>query len=400
MTREQIRQEILQIQSSNVLLMLATSVGKTKCALDFIGNKKESGKILVVVPRLVLIEGWKAEFKKWNYEHLLNDTIFVTYKSLHKYETHTFKCVIYDECHHLSDNCLESAKCINVHTKYNILLSATVKQLHLIKLQQVFKDLYIYKVSLKDAISETILPDPQIYLIPLELDNTYETYEIVKNPKCKQEVTIYYKDRWKYLKNPLYKNTKIRMYCTAKQYYLENQGLIEWYKTKIYNSIFKNKFQQACLERLKWLSKQKEGLVLEILSHLCNKRVLTFCSTIEQTENLGEHCINSKNKNALEVLDKFQNKEINHITACGMLNEGANLVDCQIGIFASLHSSEVIITQRNGRLLRHSDPIFIIPYFKNTRDEEIVKLMLQDYNPDKIVIPENLYKMLYEINNR
>ena len=400
MTREQIRQEILQIQSSNVLLMLATSIGKTKCALDFIDNKKEIGKILVVVPRLVLIEGWKAEFRKWNYEYLLNDTIFVTYKSLHKYETTTFTYVIYDECHHLSDNCLESAKCINVHTKYNVLLSATVKQLHLTKLQYIFKDLYIYKVSLKDAISDTILPDPQVYLIPLELDNTYETYEIVKNPKCKQEITIYYKDRWKYLKNPLYKNTKITMYCTAKQYYLENQGLIEWYKTKIYNSIFKNKFQQACLERLKWLSKQKEGLVLEILSHLSNKRVLTFCSTIEQTEILGEHCINSKNKKALEILDKFQNKEINHITACGMLNEGANLVDCQIGIFASLHSSEIIITQRNGRLLRHSDPIFIIPYFKNTRDEEIVNMMLKDYNPDKIIIAENLYKMLYEINNR
>lgn len=400
MTREQIRQEILQIKSSNVLLQLATSVGKTKCALDFINSKKELGKILVVVPRLVLIEGWKNEFKKWNYEPLLTNTIFVTYKSLHKHENNIYTYVIYDECHHLSDNCLVSAKCICVHSKYNILLSATIKHLHLNKLQTCFNNLYTYKVSLKDAISDTILPDPQIYLIPLELDNTYETFQIIKNSKGKQEITIYYKDRWKYINNPLYKNTKIIMYCTAKQYYIENKGLIEWYKTKIYNSVFKNKFQKACLERLKWLSEQKEGLVLEILRHLKNKRVLTFCSSIEQTEILGEHCINSRNKNALEILNKFQNKEINHITACGMLNEGANLNDCQIGVFASLHSSEIIITQRNGRLLRHSNPIFIIPYFKNTRDEEIVDSMLKDYNPDKIKIAENIYELIYEINNR
>lgn len=398
MTREQIREEILKIPSKNILLLLATSVGKTKCALDFVCNKKPLGRMLIVIPRLVLIDGWKKEIIKWGYKELLSNITFVTYKSLHKYEYDTFKCIIYDECHHLSDNCLESVCTIN--SEYNILLSATVKRNHLLELKHCFPGLYVYKVSLKEAIDETILPDPQIYLIPLELDNIYETFQIIKNPKSKSEIVIYYKDRWKYINNPLYKNTRIVMYCTAKQYYLENKGLIEWYKTKRYNPVFRNKFQQACLERLKWLSEQKEGLVLEILRHLPNKRVLTFCSSIEQTETLGEYCINSKNKNALEILDKFQNKKINHITACGMLNEGANLNDCQIGVFASLHSSEIIITQRNGRLLRHSNPIFIIPYFKDTRDEEIVKLMLKDYNPDKITVAENIYKLMYEINNR
>ena len=61
-----------------------------------------------------------------------------------------------------------------------------------------------------------------------------------------------------------------------------------------------------------------------------------------------------------------------------------NLKDCQIGLFISLHSSNIIISQRNGRLLRHKEPIFIIPYFCNTRDEEIVEEMLKDYNKDLI----------------
>lgn len=33
------------------------------------------------------------------------------------------------------------------------------------------------------------------------------------------------------------------------------------------------------------------------------------------------------------------------------------------------------------RLLRHTEPIIIIPYYKNTREEELVKKMLEDYNP-------------------
>lgn len=392
MTREQIREEILKIPSKNILLLLATSVGKTKCALDFICDKKPLGKTLIVVPRLVLIDGWKKEIIKWGYKELLSNVTFVTYKSLHKYEYDTFKYVIYDECHHLSDNCLESVCTIN--SEYNVLLSATVKQNHLFELKHCFPGLLVYKVSLKEAIDETILPDPTIYLIPLELDNTNHCYQIVKNKKCKQELSINYEDRWKYFNNANYDNIKLIINCTPKQYYLENKGLIEWYKSKMYNPIFKNKFQQACLERLKWLSKQKEDVVKTILTYLQNKRTLTFCSTIEQTEILGEHCINSKNKQALETLNKFQNKEINHITACGMLNEGANLVDCQVGVFASLHSSEIIITQRNGRLLRHSNPIFIIPYYKNTRDEEIVEVMLKDYNPEKIIIINDFDKLL------
>lgn len=38
------------------------------------------------------------------------------------------------------------------------------------------------------------------------------------------------------------------------------------------------------------------------------------------------------------------------------------------------------------RILRHKDPIIIIPYYKNTREEEIKDKMLEDYNPELIEI--------------
>ena len=43
-----------------------------------------------------------------------------------------------------------------------------------------------------------------------------------------------------------------------------------------------------------------------------------------------------------------------------------------------------MIIQKLGRLLRHPSPILIIPYYKNTRDEEIVNKMLENYNPELV----------------
>ena len=61
-----------------------------------------------------------------------------------------------------------------------------------------------------------------------------------------------------------------------------------------------------------------------------------------------------------------------------------NLKNCRVGIYATLNSSDRMIKQKLGRLLRHENPIIIIPYFKNTRDEEIVRDMCKDYNPDLV----------------
>lgn len=61
-----------------------------------------------------------------------------------------------------------------------------------------------------------------------------------------------------------------------------------------------------------------------------------------------------------------------------------NLTNCQVGIYANLNSSESIIKQRMGRLLRHPHPVIIVPYYKRTREEELVNKMLEDYNPNLV----------------
>ena len=46
-----------------------------------------------------------------------------------------------------------------------------------------------------------------------------------------------------------------------------------------------------------------------------------------------------------------------------------------------------------GRLLRHKNPVLIVPYFKNTREEELVNKMLENYNPALITVIDDYKKI-------
>lgn len=364
---------------------------KSKIAIDLIKrNYKRGEKILIVIPKLVLIDNWKAEFKKWHCEPMLKDVTFTTYRSLGKHVSHWFTAC-YDEAHHITERCLDFIPAIK--SEYNILLSATVGYKKRWDLQAFFPNLEIHKIGVRKAIDDAILPDPKVYLIPLKLDNKNSNKEIVKNPKCKESITINYADRYNYRKVT---NKKVVIKCTQQQYYDDMRGLINWYKLKSHSKTYMDLYLRACGKRLKWLSDEKTEIVKYILHLLDNKRTLTFCNSIEHSEKLGYHCIHSKNKESKEILDWFNKKLIKHITTIEILTEGANLSDCEVGIFASLNSSDRLILQKLGRVLRHKTPIVVIPYYMDTRDAEIVEKMVKDYNPELITIVKDI-KELSEI---
>lgn len=62
----------------------------------------------------------------------------------------------------------------------------------------------------------------------------------------------------------------------------------------------------------------------------------------------------------------------------------ANLTDCQYGIFAMLNSSERMVIQKLGRLLRHKEPVIVIPYYVGTRDEELTRKIIEGYDNNNI----------------
>lgn len=385
MNREKVCRDIIKLPNNYILAELPTGFGKSKIALEVVKDRiinKSVNKILIVIPRLVLINNWKEEIDKWGCSKYLSMFEFVTYVSLPKKLAEPdiiWDLIIFDEAHHLSLRCRKAIEDTVICN--SILLSATIKKEVKEELKMLFPNLYVYKVTTKQAIKSDILPDPTVLLIPLTLNYKDVDFEIIKNKNQKVALTISYADRWKYSN---IKNRKLIIKCTQRQYYEDMSSTIEWYKKRKHIISFKNIFLRRSGERLKWLSNQKTEFIKHLLNYLQNQRTLVFCNSIAQTEELGKYCINSKNQQSESYLQDFNDEKIDHITACNMLDEGINLSNCKIGIYATLNSSERIIKQKLGRLLRHPEPIIIIPYYKGTRDEEIVNTMLEDYNPELV----------------
>lgn len=390
MTRDEIVYKVLKTSNSSIILEGATGIGKSYVALKKIDQLKPKS-ILIVIPRLVLIQNWMSEFGKWGYDDYLTNTKFVTYVSLPKFENTSYDVIIFDECHHLSDRCQIALNKIN--SKNNLFLSATISKKLRYNLLQKYSDLTTVKITLNDAINENILPSPKIILVSLQLDCVEGEHIYTFRKSAKSFVQMTY-NQWVKQKASYYRRTNIgvKIICNGKEYYDLVSREVNRCKDNYMNNglqYMHNQWMQISGKRLKWLSTVKEEQIIKLLNNLSSYRTLTFCSDIKQTEKLGSNQINSKNKKSDENLKKFNNYEIDHITACNMLDEGINLNDCQVGIFAYINSSERMQIQKIGRILRHKNPVIILPYFVNTREEEIVEKMLQQYDKSLIETQSN-----------
>lgn len=374
MTREEVNNLALsKIDKAKYLILeLITGMGKTKVAIDLINhicdrvfnNYECPTTILILVAKTVHKQTWKDEIEKWG--GIKSDDITIEcYESLKNYENSYFDVVVADEMQHLSEARIDVLETIHINESF-IGLSATIKRdmrnyfIHSHKAE-------VIKCGLKEAVEDEVLPEPTVYLLPLTLNTTNYTYKIKKFGRD--------------------------IITTQKGYYDSVSSLIEWYKNKYFNSRnerIKNLWLSAAGKRLKWCAEQKEGIVNSLLDKFRNYKTLTFCSSIEQSERLGKYNITSKNKASVKNLEMFNLNKIKHITACNILNEGVNLTNCRIGIFCNLNSSEIVVKQRVGRILRHKSPIIIIPYFKDTREEELVQKMIEEYSEDSIISVDSI----------
>lgn len=374
MTREEASNLALsQIDKTKCMILeLITRFGKSKLAIDLINhicdrvyrNDESPTSVLILVAKTVHKQTWANEIEKWG--GVKTDYVTIEcYESLKKYKDTYFDIVIADEMQHLSDARLEILDTLHINEAF-IGLSATIKR----GMRDYFIDNYdatIIKCGLREAVEDGVLPEPTVYLLPLSLDNTKYLY-----------------------KTKRFGRTAV---LTQRGYYESISSLVQWYKNKFFNSRnerIKNLWLSTAGKRLKWLAEQKEALVLSLLDKFKNYKTLTFCSSIEQSERLGKYNITSKNKDSIKNLEMFNNNKIKHITACNILNEGVNLTNCRIGIFCNLNSSEIVVKQRVGRILRHKSPIIILPYFKNTREEELIEKMTEEYSKDSIKVISNI----------
>lgn len=397
MTRQEHYEKILALakQYKRLMLKLPTGFGKSRIALEVLKQDYGIGKIrmrvLIVVPKLVLFDNWQREIEKWLGEDFVDwlDVQYTTYISIYKYMGEFWDAWIFDECQHFTDTCFETIMDAQQAIPARVICtSGTIPRDPRNRMYLAFTGIKQYNVSPRDAINDGILPDPRVLLIKLRLKQVGRTEVYVKNASKGNTIRINYLERFAYSK---IKNRRIEMLCTQQEWYNEASSMTNYYKQQFMATqkpFFNNLWKKSAGDRLKWLSSIKitDNIIQLLQKELEGRRSITFCGNIAQADQICENAIHSKNPEAMQLLDDFNNGEIDQISAVAQLDEGVNLYDCQVGMFAMLNASEIMQKQRLGRLLRHPHPLIIVPYYENTREEEIVTKMKEDYNPELITI--------------
>lgn len=392
MTKAEIQQKAVELMRDTPLLILqwATGCGKSKAAIDIIKDLA-THNVLLAVAEIAHRENWNKEFLKWGLP-LDTGIVIETYASLKNHKGEKYDLIILDEAHHAgSDLRMEILE--EIETEKVLALSATLPSDMWFKLGQLYgRRMSSFKVSLQEAIDWGILPEPKLYLIPMTLDNTHLTQIIVEEwgTKAKRRtVKCSISERWTYMKDKAtYPHMRLEIECTELQKYIHLSDKIEFWKKQFFrtrNEGVKNKWLQFGSERKRYLGSLKDQKAQEVLDLIKDKRYICFCSSIEQAERLGgDNSIHSKKKGSLNTIEDFNSKEIDNLFAIGMIQEGQNLVDIEVGVIIQLDGQERAFVQKSGRAMRADEPLLFILYYKDTRDEEYLQKALEDINPDYI----------------
>lgn len=387
-TRETLEEEVKAAFSSskNIAIQAATGVGKSKLALDLCKDMIEPGEqpptVLIVVAEVAHIQNWKDEITKWSYDGPVS---IVCYASLKKYRNTVWDVIIFDEAHHLGSE-LRLDIFSTITANHMLFLSATLKQSLLDTLELHCGSIKVIKMGLQDAFNADILPEPKIILVPLKLDNTHYNELIIEEwgKKDKQKVAeCQWSERRRFFRDKKrIPNGRLLIHCTQQQKYDYYCEQFEYYKKRYMctrNEAIKNKWLQWGSKRKTYLGLIKTAVVVDLLTEIHNKRFICFCTNIEQAEFLGSSfAVHSKKKECQFIIDAFNSKAINKLFAVGMLQEGVNLTDIEVGIIVQLDGEERSFIQRFGRTLRSDSPVQYIIYVKGTRDEEYLKNALEN----------------------
>ena len=384
--------EFAKLKDENrVILKWATGCGKSKMTIDLINynvdpltSGKFKHKVLFLVAERAHINNWEKEFDKWSLKRANVCTDVCCYASLHKYKDFNYDIVVLDEAHHVFSEkrmaALEEVKNNLMPNAHIYLLSATLSSSKIDAIEEMFGKFTLSTVTLKDAIQNDILPDPKVYVIDMELKDRIPD-KIIKIGKDKSTLRVKWENRHKYI----FKNIPCNIMCTEKQKYIYYTDTMEYWKQRY--EISKNQFHHNIWvntgsQRKRYLGELKTVAVRDLLLRLPrNKRYVCFCASVAQAEILNARDTISSKKTAKHnqaIIDAFNSRKSNSIYAIGMITEGMNLTDIELGIITQLDGKERLFIQKFGRVLRADSPVICIFYYKDTQDEVYLKKALEN----------------------
>jgi superfamily II DNA or RNA helicase len=355
MSREEIQNDALKAIEGLDRAGIAVSmgVGKTLIGLQHIFNSyHDTLNVLVVAPKLSILNSWVDEAKKFKLDHLLPHIKFSTYISLNKQDLN-YDIVYLDECHNL----LFTHELWLSQFKGQIVgLTGTPP-----KIQSSEKGTMVnkycpikYKYITDDAISDGILNDYEIIVHKLKLDERRNYIQKTKRGQFPTSELVSY----------------------------------NYWTERLLNASTPKEVQIMRVLRMKALmSFPSKERYAKKLFETTDEKVILFANTQDQADKLCKYSYHSSNKQSEVNLDKFKSGEINKLSCVLQLNEGVNIPNLKQGIIMHAYGNERKSAQRLGRLLRLSPDqratIHILCYV-GTVDETWVIQALEQYDDSKI----------------
>lgn len=342
--------------SSNLkgLLILAARSGKTYVTVHIL-NKLYINKICILYPTVDIQDGWEDTFAKTGY---LGQIRYCTFRSLHKVVLEEGEALILDEAHMLSAKNIKDCERLVDSAKVVVGLTGTATQ-------KTRKELFyglglsvISEYTIEQAVSEGLLADYHITIHKVPLDNTYP---YIHTKRC----NITEKRAFQNLVYTIEKKPIVRKFMELKQINL------------LQNSISRRDYTK------------------ELITEFKDERVLIFCGVTSIADSLGIPVYHSKNQDK-EILDNFcNNKGINKLACCAMLNAGITIFPIDRSILSYQNGSPEQATQRICRILGkeiwNPEKYAQIDYIVSTElmEEIRLKTALSFMNPNKISIYES-----------
>lgn len=378
-------------ENHSVILQWETGVGKTLPALRT--AEKLGGKWLWVMSMNIQENNVKAEMMKFKIRANIK---FIHYASLHK-EVNSYTGIILDEVHKLTENYAVHFKKIN--TKYVLGLSASIPDDRKLLLQDLLKPAWS-KVTMARAMQLGILPPIQIIGVELDINLDPNRYNVCMKRFKSVEDHPYELNQMSfsdYMMSSYIQHNFMVTGCTLKQRLQVVEREMEFWKDlqrtnwQKYSWTSETRFLPLGSERKRVLADFKSRFMPIIEQRLKNKnfRYVVFNENIDQVESNDGVKIHSQQKSVdnVQAIKDFNEGRTNVLQVVKMLNEGINLVNIDAVIILALNSTSVQNIQRRGRSVRGDNPLVIVLYVKDTKDEINFKEFTKDYKDFTTIRP-------------
>jgi len=393
LTRQELAEAVgsLHNQHNHFLFNVVMRTGKsllftTLCnnwLSEYLGNKK----ILILTNSEATNKQWQENLEKYN-PHLVDKVDIYCYHSLHKLDREGYFIIGLDE-YELSRSEKRESQIHEFIPEHWIAMSGTLgfedKQSFRLLTSNKFFEI---KVDLAQAVQWGILPQPKVYAVPLEFNNTnrYLVYQKGKD-KTKDNVVVPYNERWNIMKD---RSINKLIQCTELEY---NSLLEEDYNfasaqfTRVSSQVNKTKWLMAGNKRKMFYGSIKPQHFKKLFKQLPeNARCLIFCVDTAQADLLNEEfAVHSNRPGSLSLVEEFNNKHINKLFTVRQLDRGVDFVDVDYVIIIQLAGKAGSPTQQMGRSLLSTAPKIITFYYPGTQDEKYLQNFLEQFNPEWII---------------